>query len=135
MQFKRSILVVTALVVCVCIGTAFTKPAPEQGPANLKVLPKDISPEALDKIMDEFKDALGVNCDFCHAKSKTDPKDLDFASDEKGEAPLGNGFSPDDVAATFFTNLGINPHKEYTTNTGRPVMLVRNGKLIPQLLG
>lgn len=57
------------------------------------------------------------------------------ASDEKGEAPAGDGFSPDDVAATFFTNLGIDPHKEYTTHTGRPVMLVRNGRVIPQLMG
>jgi len=57
------------------------------------------------------------------------------ASDAKGEAPLEQGFSPDDVAASFFTNLGIDPHKEYVTNTGRPVMLVRNGTSIPQLFG
>ncbi len=88
MQFKRSLLVVTSLIVCVGIGAAFTKPAPAAGSNNLKVLPKDISPEALDKVMDEFKAALGVKCDFCHAKSKTDPKDLDFASDEKGEKQI-----------------------------------------------
>jgi hypothetical protein len=57
------------------------------------------------------------------------------ASDEKGEAPAGDGFSPDDVAATFFTNLGIDPHKEYETHTGRPVMLVRNGRVIRELVG
>jgi uncharacterized protein (DUF1501 family) len=57
------------------------------------------------------------------------------ASDEKGEAPLGDGFAPDDVAATFFANLGIDPHKEYVTNTGRPVMLVRNGNVIRELIG
>ncbi|RKD18678.1 hypothetical protein BCY91_15200 [Pelobium manganitolerans] len=50
---------------------------------NLKVLPKDISHEELDKIMDDFKTALGVKCDFCHARSKDNPKRLDFASDEK----------------------------------------------------
>lgn len=55
------------------------------------------------------------------------------ASDEKGEAPAGDGFTPDDVAASFFTNLGIDPHKEYITATGRPVMLVRNGKVIREL--
>ncbi len=50
---------------------------------NLKVLPKDISHDELKKVMDNFKTALGVKCDFCHAKSKTDPTKLDFASDEK----------------------------------------------------
>ncbi|MBK0381921.1 c-type cytochrome [Pedobacter sp. SD-b] len=49
---------------------------------NLKVLPKDISKKALDSIMHNFKDALGVKCNFCHAKSKTDSTKLDFASDE-----------------------------------------------------
>src|SRR6476661_10429646 len=50
---------------------------------NLKVLPKDISHEELDSIMDGFKAALGVKCGFCHATSKDDPKKLDFASDDK----------------------------------------------------
>jgi hypothetical protein len=58
------------------------------------------------------------------------------ASDEKGMAPAsGDGISPDDVAATFYTALGIDPHKEYRTGTGRPVMLVRYGKPIRELLG
>jgi hypothetical protein len=56
------------------------------------------------------------------------------ASDAKGEGPVGEGFKPDDVAATFYHTLGIDHKKEYHTNTGRPVMIVREGKLIPQLL-
>jgi hypothetical protein len=51
---------------------------------NLKVLPKNISEAALDKIMDGFNDALGVSCDFCHTKTnKAD--ELNFASDIKPE--------------------------------------------------
>ena len=50
---------------------------------NLKILPKDISHHDLDSIMDNFKAALGVKCDYCHARSKDNPKKLDFASDEK----------------------------------------------------
>ena len=50
---------------------------------NLKVLPKDISYKALDSIMDDYKAALGVKCNYCHAQSKENPKKLDFASDEK----------------------------------------------------
>lgn len=57
------------------------------------------------------------------------------ASDDKAQAPLNEGFTPDDVAASFFANLGIDPHKEFVTPTGRPVMLVRNGNPIPQLFG
>ncbi len=55
------------------------------------------------------------------------------ASDEKAEGPLNEGHSPDDVAASFFHNLGIDPKHEYHTNTGRPVMIVRDGEVIPEL--
>jgi hypothetical protein len=57
------------------------------------------------------------------------------ASDEKGAAPAGSGYSPDDVAASFYHNLGIDPRKEYETSTGRPVMIVRYGKIIDGLFG
>jgi hypothetical protein len=55
------------------------------------------------------------------------------ASDAKGEGPVGEGFKPDDVAASFYQTLGINPHKEYHTASGRPVMIIREGKPIRQL--
>ena len=42
---------------------------------------------------------------------------------------------PDDVAASFYSCLGINHTKEYYTSTGRPVMIVRDGKIIRQLFG
>ena len=54
-------------------------------------------------------------------------------SDAKGALPKNEGFSPDDVAASFYHALGINPEKEYQTTTGRPVMIVRNGQVIPEL--
>ncbi len=57
------------------------------------------------------------------------------ASDDKGQEPAGRAFAPDDVAATFYQSLGIDFHKEYHTNTGRPVMIVRNGTVIPELFG
>ena len=56
------------------------------------------------------------------------------ASDDKGEGPAeGKGISPDNVAASFYHNLGIDPTKEYHTSTGRPVMIVREGKIIEEL--
>lgn len=45
------------------------------------MLPKDISKKSLDSIMHNYKDALGVKYNFCHAKSTTDSTKLDFASD------------------------------------------------------
>lgn len=55
------------------------------------------------------------------------------ASDEKGTGPEGKGFSPDDVAASYYKMLGIPHTLEYQTNTGRPVMVVRDGQPIPEL--
>ncbi|MBK29070.1 MAG: hypothetical protein CMO77_09565 [Verrucomicrobiales bacterium] len=55
-------------------------------------------------------------------------------SDLKGEAPKDRIITPDDVAATFYHSLGIDHTKEYHTPTGRPVMIVRNGKVIPELI-
>lgn len=45
------------------------------------------------------------------------------------------GFSPDSVAASFYHALGIDHSHEYHTNTGRPIMIVREGNVIPQLFG
>ena len=43
------------------------------------------------------------------------------------------GYSPDDVAASLYHTLGIDHHTEYDTNTGRPIMVVRDGKVINEL--
>jgi hypothetical protein len=45
------------------------------------------------------------------------------------------GFSPDDVAASLYHTLGIDHTAEYHTNTGRPIMIVRDGNVIEQLFG
>jgi hypothetical protein len=55
-------------------------------------------------------------------------------SDETASAPKHEGFSPDDVAATFYHTLGIDHTKEYHSNTGRPITIVRDGKIIKSLL-
>lgn len=55
------------------------------------------------------------------------------ASDEKGMGPAAEGITPDSIAASFYHALGIDAHKEYQTNTGRPVMIVRDGHVIPEL--
>ena len=57
-------------------------------------------------------------------------------SDAKATLPAdGEGYSPDDVAATFYHALGIDNQKEFHTTTGRPIMIVRNGKVIQKAFG
>lgn len=57
------------------------------------------------------------------------------ASDENGMGPKEKGIRPDDLAATIYRQMGIDPHREYHTSTGRPVMIVRDGTPLPELVG
>jgi len=56
------------------------------------------------------------------------------ATDDKAQGPVGAGYTPDDLAASFFQNIGIDPKTEYRANVGRPITLVRDGSPIPGLL-
>jgi hypothetical protein len=56
------------------------------------------------------------------------------STDPQGMAPATEPCTPDDVASTIFHLLGIDPHQELTTSTGRPVQLFREGKVIEAIL-
>jgi hypothetical protein len=56
------------------------------------------------------------------------------ATDDKAQGPINEGFTPDDLAATFFENIGIDPKTEYSANVGRPITLIRDGHPIPKVL-
>ena len=86
MKIGKRISVMLTLAVFVVLGIAATKP--DEGFKNLKVLRKDISHDDLLNLMDGFNDALGVKCDFCHVPSKENEKEMDFASDDKGEKSI-----------------------------------------------
>lgn len=58
---------------------------------NLKVLPKDISKDSLTYLMKNYATSLGVKCNYCHVPSKSDPTELDFASDVKIEKEITRG--------------------------------------------
>lgn len=75
-------------MICAAVISAFTTGTPPQQKRNLKVLPQDISRDSLSMIMDHFKIALGVHCNYCHAQSTTNPGRLDFASDDKPEKEI-----------------------------------------------
>ena len=55
------------------------------------------------------------------------------ASDDKAMGPAGDPITPDQVAASFYHTLGIDYTKEFHTHTGRPIMIVRDGSLVPGL--
>ena len=55
-------------------------------------------------------------------------------TDAQGMAPATEPCTPDDVAATIFHHLGIDPQAELQTPTGRPIQLFREGKVIEKLL-
>jgi hypothetical protein len=55
-------------------------------------------------------------------------------TDAQGMAPTAGACTPDDISATIFHCLGIDPHKELMTPTGRPVQLFREGKIVEGLL-
>ena len=82
---NKTFMIILGLLLIVVLGSAFSNADNARPKRNLKILPKNISDEKLDSIMDGFKAALGVECTFCHAKSKDNPEHLNFASDEKGE--------------------------------------------------
>jgi hypothetical protein len=55
-------------------------------------------------------------------------------TDVQGMAPATEPCMPDDLAATIFHCLGIDPHRELTSSTGRPIQLFREGRVIDKLL-
>jgi hypothetical protein len=86
MIISKKLTITAGLFGVMALGIAAS--LPQQGPPpkaqNLKVLPKNISHEALDKIMDGWAASLGVHCNFCHARNEQTNK-MDFASDAKPE--------------------------------------------------
>jgi len=56
------------------------------------------------------------------------------ASDARAERPATEPRKPEDLAATIYTLVGIDPHEEVQTPDGRPVALVDGGKVLKELL-
>jgi hypothetical protein len=57
------------------------------------------------------------------------------STDAKGMAPATLPCTPDDIAATIVQQLGIDPHQELQTPSGRPVQLFREGHVLSDLVG
>lgn len=55
-------------------------------------------------------------------------------SDAHGESPADRPVTPEDLARTVYTLLGINPDHELVTPDGRPVAVNRGGELIAEVV-
>jgi len=56
------------------------------------------------------------------------------ASNERAEKPASDPLGPEDLSATLFHLLGIDPDEEFYTPEGRPIKIANNGRLISDLL-
>lgn len=61
-MFKKTFLSSMLIAGLALTGYGFA----QEGPKNLKVLPKTLTKPEIKKIMKGYADALGVQCDFCH---------------------------------------------------------------------
>ena len=56
------------------------------------------------------------------------------SSDRTGESPRDNPVTPNDLARTIYSLLGVDPNIELRTNDGRPVLVNQGGSLIRKIL-
>ncbi|MEO7307243.1 MAG: c-type cytochrome [Ferruginibacter sp.] len=87
MKNYTQLKVIGILSVFIFIGIAAVKQPVNEKFKNLQVLPKDISTDSLDKIMDGFNAMLGVDCKFCHVRDKK-ADTLMFDKDDKSEKEI-----------------------------------------------
>lgn len=101
MKTKRKLLLALSgmgLIIVVAVFSAFTSRTAKENVykplsdwKNLQVLPKDISKDSLDFLMEGYAAALSVKCSHCHTPKKDDPTKLDFANDDKIEKEIARG--------------------------------------------
>ena len=88
MRSYKKIKVLVVLSAFIFIGVAAVKqPAKNDKFKNLQVLPKNITEDSLDKIMDGFTAGLGVDCKYCHVRNKV-ADTLIYEKDDKSEKEI-----------------------------------------------
>ncbi len=97
--------------------TAAADTAPAHGasrkPTNLKVLPRSMSGDEIDKLMHRDKQDLGVPCGYCHEEN-TQTKQIDFASDENPTKEIARVMIKmnDDINTQYLAQLGDRRYAE-----------------------
>jgi hypothetical protein len=75
MLLSKKVIVFICMSVFMVIAVAAIKPGQDDF-KNLQVLPKNISADSLNGIMESYEHALGVKCGFCHVmKDKNNLED------------------------------------------------------------
>lgn len=59
---------------------------------------------------------------------------VEGSTNAEGMAPVDAACTPDDIAATIVDLLGIDPHQELQTPSGRPVQLFREGHVLSSIV-
>lgn len=82
---RAAALLVSGILVCAALTAARASDEGAQpaaaAPRNLQVLPRDLAPRNLNKLMKRYEQDLGVGCSYCHVENRDTGK-LDYASDE-----------------------------------------------------
>lgn len=115
-MFKPKTIIFSLLITAVAAmgASANLQETVAQPKRNLKVLPKNISKEALHDVMEQWGKALGVRCNFCHAPTADNPRKMDWASDAKPEK---------DMAREMFTMTGKINKKYFHSKKGADGMM------------
>lgn len=87
MIISRKVKVLAGLSAFVFAGIAAVKHPNTDQFKNLQVLPKNISADSLDRVMDGFTANLGVDCKYCHVRDKK-ADTLMFDKDDKSEKEI-----------------------------------------------
>jgi hypothetical protein len=70
MALNKKLLITIGLSGLIVFGALASMPAADpEKPKNLKVLPKNLSHDQVERIMRTWTKALGVRCNFCHERS------------------------------------------------------------------
>ncbi len=99
-------------------GQARPPRGPRPAPTNLKALPKDTTGDQVIALMHSYEAALGVECEFCHARNP-ETKRNDFASDanpKKDKARLMIKMT-ENINTQFVSQLNPKPENPVTCGT------------------
>jgi hypothetical protein len=86
---------------------AATQSAIHPKPKNLKVLPKDMSGDDVDKLMHQYQQYLGVPCGYCHEENP-ETKQINYVSDE----------NPSKEVARFMISMTSDINSKYLSQLG-----------------
>jgi cytochrome c553 len=78
---KKTFGVTVAIICLIAVSYAFTS-IKDPGYKNLKILPKNITEQQMDSVMNHFSVSLNVECGFCHVHN-AEKDEWDMASDKK----------------------------------------------------